>query len=658
MDENNSTDENKKVNSDGLGQGGYDPLKKVEDRLYRPGQKSAIGRRSGFSGRAVGDSKQTWSKDEVNQKSEVVKKDKPIIPFYMWWLVAIVVIGFIITTVVAGWVFFSGGNIISGREVQLNFSIPSTIKSGSLTPIRLTVSNFNQVPLSDVKLLVKYPEGTLTENGDVLDRQEIDLDGIKADELFNLNLEPVLFGEPGTVQTLEVEMFYRLPDSSANYRTENEVELNIDSASVQLDMDIEGDVVSGQEAAIKINIVSDARIVLPDVVLNINYPNGFEMLTATPEPTAEDNFWRLGDLEPGSEKEILIYGRFTGQDGEIKSFTLVTGSQSSDQSEISPVLAQDYITTEIERPLLGANLSIDGRSTPVVNIDADSNIRTQVQLVNNYAFDIEEVELDVRLPEEFIDLGSLSVTKGSYVPTRNVVIWRQSSLSDLKSIAPGQKVDALFSFKVYSLTSSKMAEVRNVEFPIELEAQAVRIGEEGARETISTNLSRQVRVNSTVQLLSQIYYSLGPFENEGPLPPEVGETTTYTVSLSLLNAGNDLINGQAKIKLPLIVEWLNVHESSVGDLEYDKADHTVIWNLPKVTAGAGVERQMEEAHFQIGLTPGSDLAGSRFVSLVKRINFTAMDEFTGESRSVSLEGLDNQLRNDPVYQLNIGNILP
>ena len=79
-------------------------------------------------------------------------------------------------------------------------------------------------------------------------------------------------------------------------------------------------------------------------------------------PSFGNNVWSLGDLAPGSERDISIIGRMIDVfDGEEKNIRIFSGSQSkTDKSAIDVVFNSIGHTFFIKRPFIEANFLIAG----------------------------------------------------------------------------------------------------------------------------------------------------------------------------------------------------------------------------------------------------------------------------------------------------------
>ena len=63
-----------------------------------------------------------------------------------------------------------------------------------------------------------------------------------------------------------------------------------------------------------------------------------------------------------------------------------------------------------------------------------------------------------------------------------------------------------------------------------------------------------IRIISDVGFVTKAFYYSGPFANTGPVPPKVGQTTSYTIQWSLSNTANNISKGVVRSSLPF---WIN-----------------------------------------------------------------------------------------------------
>jgi hypothetical protein len=127
----------------------------------------------------------------------------------------------------------------------------------------------------------------------------------------------------------------------------------------------------------------------------------------------------------------------------------------------------------------------------------------------------------------------------------------------------------------------------------------------------------------------QTLHEDGPFNNSGPVPPQVGETTTYTLHISIQNTTNDIEEASFQAALPAYVEIRSNTSPADADINYNDISGRLSWDIGSIPAGAGFTQPVKEAFVQIELIPSSSHRGLE-LPLLADPSISGVDSFTGE----------------------------
>ena len=121
------------------------------------------------------------------------------------------------------------------------------------------------------------------------------------------------------------------------------------------------------------------------------------------------------------------------------------------------------------------------------------------------------------------------------------------------------------------------------------------------------------KINSDLKLTEKVLYF---DENNvpvgsGPLPPKVNEKTSLRVYWVLDNNLHELNDTRVVTKLPDYVSYNEKSNVSTGNLSFDSASHSIIWNIGTLP----VSTYQAKADFMISVTPVETQRNSLLVLL-------------------------------------------
>ena len=157
----------------------------------------------------------------------------------------------------------------------------------------------------------------------------------------------------------------------------------------------------------------------------------------------------------------------------------------------------------------------------------------------------------------------------------------------------------------------------------------------------------QTRVNSVSSFSQRGYYEDEVFGNSGPIPPEVGKDTTYTIIWRVENYSNALEDAKVRATLPagVLLSGRVFPEESRGQIAFDSKSREVLWSVGGVPAGSGAGLPAQTIVFQIELEPQDGQRGE-VVPLVGEATFTATDRWTDRSIETESDMIDSTLPHD------------
>lgn len=137
-----------------------------------------------------------------------------------------------------------------------------------------------------------------------------------------------------------------------------------------------------------------------------------------------------------------------------------------------------------------------------------------------------------------------------------------------------------------------------------------------------------LKVNSELNFLAYAKYfsAEGDQLGRGPLPPEVGDDTTYWIFFQLGPSGfNDLASLEVSARLAENASFTGKSSVSSGEaLKYDQAGHKIVWKLDSLLK----DQKVANASFEVKFIPAENQVNTSPL-LLRDLTAQAIDVFTG-----------------------------
>lgn len=527
---------------------------------------------------------------------------------------------FVAAVVLSSLFIVFGGNSISGENISISMSGPFTVGGGEEIPVQIGVTNHNSVPIESATLIVEYPSGTqsVEEEGKELFIERIPLDAIQSGETVNVPLRAKVFGEENEELQIHASIEYRVSGSNATFFKEAEpLRFKIGSSPVSLDVEAVHAISSGQETEIKLTVHSNASAPLADVLVRAEFPAGFDFTESSPSPVSGRNTWMIETLDPEESATITLKGVVIGSESEEKTMHFSVGVPSDrDRFALASVFSTASTDFLIEEPFLDVSVSVDGAENGELAAEPGKQSNVQVRIENTLSDTIYDGVVKVELGGNALSDVDVHVSSGFYDSNTRTVVWDSSSEPQLEELAPGASES--FRFTVTPDTNA----LRTPQINLEVSVHARRVSEANVSETLLGSARASIKVASDVSLRAATGRNSGAFSDSGPVPPVVGETTTYTLTLTAESGSNDVADAAVTATLPSYVAWLG-ETSGDGSVSYSSADRAVMWDVGDIEANSSAT-----AAFQVSLLPSASQIDTT-PTLLGEQYLRAEDRFTG-----------------------------
>ena len=548
---------------------------------------------------------------------------------------------------VATILFLRGLTSFDKAKVEIEIKAAERVVSGEEIKYLVKYQNKTRLALENVQLAFHYPDDSIPLDSDSL-VQIIDLPNLAAGQEKQIELPVRIIGLKGETKKAWAELNYQPAKFSSRYTNQAEFSTTVISVPLILDFDLPERLVNGQSFNFSLQYLNQAEVSFDNLRVQIDYPAGFVFQSAEPQPIEEDRIWFLGDLMAGQEGKIFIRGNIQGEEGEVKTFNAQLGVFKDEQFIPTAETAGGF---RISLSPLSIIQTVNNSTNYVAS--AGQTLTYQIDYKNTTDVGIKNVVITSKLEGKVLDLTSLKLGQGSFDGVNQIITWRASNLPDLEYLAPHQEGQISFSINVKDPLPVENYTDKNF-----IVTNTVKIDSSEAPLSLgSIEIAGQselaTKIASRVVVQAQGYYNDDLIPNSGPIPPKVGQITTYTIKWRLINVSNDLSQTRVSVFLPPHVQWLNKISPSGTDLKYNSQTGQIVWQVGDLPAATGVLLPVKQVAFQIAITPGLTHLGN-LVELIGQSKVTGQDNFVSLELSNTDEPIDTDLPDDPAVSRRDG----
>lgn len=630
-----------------------DKLSKIEElksKLYSKSYHTKIEHRDNFTPHKNMEVMDSWNirsgankaKEQFFMKTSFFKK------FFIFSTIF-----FLLTVAYASYMFFAGGNTVSNNNIEIAILGNTFTSGGEELPLQVSITNKNSSALDLVDLVTEYPKSSSGDLSSETERHRVSLGTIPAGGIRNENVKITLYGEQGSVRPVRFSIEYRVEGSNAIFIKDKMYEVNISSTPIDLSVDAPTTISPNQDLSMNITATLNSTKSLANVLLRVDYPVGFQFVSAIPAPTYGNNVWNFGDVAPGTPHNIKLTGKMIDVfDGEEKTFRIWSGSQSPvDKSMIAVVFNSLGQTVQIEKPSIEAKLFVNGVYQREYAVDSKSKVVAQIEWVNNLDTAINDLQISAKLSGNALDRKSIVAERGFYNSSSDTIVWDKNYQNGFAEVNPGQAGSVAFSFNPVSLFSgaSGMLSSPMVNIDVSISGKQAVTGFETKK--LDSGESKVIRVISDVGLATKALYYSGAFENSGLIPPQAEKETTYTIVWSFSNTANNISKAVVRSTLPPWVRFVGPISPASEDLNYNASTKEITWNVGNIPKGTGITTKDRQVSFKIGFTPSLSQVGSVPV-IINDTTLTGHDDFANVDIRVNKSALYTRLPNDPLFPPN------
>lgn len=556
----------------------------------------------------------------------------------------------VVVTAVALTVWYRSTRTVTENQVVLSIEAPGEFTAGEEIIYRVSYGNDSRVDWENVELVLSMPRG-FTFKGSNREVEQlgkqlvVKLDKLASGETGELDVRGQLIGEQNETATARVELVLT-PENFPGGRFTKTAALATAITALPLDvsLNIPGDAASGERVLASMTVRNLSNHVLEGAYLRLKLAPGVQLADQdsdfSPGFSTVDSGWQLPTLASLVEEELVMIFYVEGQPGEKRVIDIEAGIRQGEEDFTQRALTHVVMVSASE---VVVDQVYNGSAGPLT-VRAGEQVTGEVRYRNVGTVGLRDVIIEVRFEGSSFDPGTIVLGAGSYDPTRHTIVWSAATVPELGVLQPQQEGILSYSFAILptdrfpktgeATKNHVLVTTATVDSP-DLPAP---VGQ--PRKVISDRAVLSVRTDFILEAAAIYDDGRLGLTSSGPLPPRVGETTTYTLRWRIGSTLNDVADVRLIAVLPDGVTYTGQLYKTGGGFVLNERTGEVAWTLPFLEGLTGRALPYQELHVQVAITPGEDKRGNS-VSLLNKVDLSGADQFTEEAVEMGLSEFPN-----------------
>ncbi len=545
-------------------------------------------------------------------------------------ILLIVVFVFILTSVFGFW--YWQRNIYSREALRVEIIAPEEVVLFEEVEYIVKYKNNGNARLEEPRLIFEFPENTILEEGKT-NRIEIggkDIEDIYPGEERTVSFRGRIVGGEGEAKTARASISFRPKNLKPRYESSTTFTSIIGQIPITFDIDLPSRIEAGREAKVFINYFSNLNYPMMNLVIKMDYPLGFRFIESSPNPF-EDNEWHISLLNRSEGGRIEITGELSGEITDKRVFNAQIGIEQNNKFIF---LKETSKGVEITRPSLHIFQRINGSDR--FSATPGELLRYEIFFRNIGGNPFSDLFLISRLSGEFFDFNSIRVQDGQYSKSDRTIMWDWQEVPKLRFLNEGEEGKVEFWVRVRDDVDPGFSE----NFSLRNRVSVAKISEE-----FTTKINTKLFINQ------RGYYRDEVFGNSGPIPPKVGEQTTYTINWQAENWYNRAEDIKVRAFLPENVSLTGeiFPENEAMNFTFDNQSREIIWNIGDMSPF----KSLRNIAFQVALTPLLGQLGET-LPVIHSARISGYDKWTEKTIQGASAEIDTTLFHDGSVSIEDG----
>jgi uncharacterized repeat protein (TIGR01451 family) len=582
------------------------------------------------------------------KKLEIKKKHG-----FLFWLFMFVI--FIALAGGAGYAAYFLYTQKGTETAMVEFSIDgkSDAMAGEEVEYNLNYKNISNVDIKNVGIELAIPENMKVISSDpspTSNKNIWDFPVLNAHRSGILKIKAALIGPVDVANTLNAKMTYTPTNFSSQFTKDASIITTVKDIGIDFNFDYVSNALVGENNEAVIRFIGKPNNTMKNFTLFIDPQENVKFITPNAsstkgkEKTATSSTitmvnpftWQVGDVTD-IEQEIKLQFIIKDKTGDSEKIKLKFGQPDAENKF---VFLEKTLEFQIVKNNLNLTMIMNG-ARDAAGIDFGQTLNYSIVYANKGDADMKDVMIMAVINGDFLDWGSLKdANKG--VAQSNTITWSKEEIPGLASVGLGKEGTIDFSINVASTTEidiTKNYEIKSyAQFVIGTDTSKP-VGDDMKSNSITAKINSDVKFKEAVRYFDDDNIAVG----SGPLPPKVGQTTSFKVYWSIANNLHELGGMKVETTLPANVKWEDKNRMTVGTVQFDQKTNKITWNIGRLP----ISVPTADGEFVVSITPTADDA-DKIIVLTSGSALTGTDNVTKGAITKSTKPKTTRLEDDTI----------
>ena len=572
------------------------------------------------------------------------------------WLIILAAVLLLVSAGAIAFYYYIGNvKPFAEEKVTLQIDGPQKARVGEDIMYKIFYANQGDIAIKNAKLIFHEPAGfTLAASEPETTTHGWDLGNINPGQHGEVMIYGKIIDNLSAEQKLTANLMFSPENFNSDFTVEQNYYTSLEPISVSITRASPETINLEEKVTITLTLQNTLTTALEKMKLLVMTPDDFQISNTDPKAGLNANEWLIDKIEPqqiltykleGSFPETVI---FENDDQRLKEFKVQTYYPNA-QAQYFAQQEETFKLKIIEQELV-TYLIING-STEDKSVSLGEKLQFSLIYKNKgskiYKNAVLSVIINPKQPDilDWPKIEDPEFGKSEKTDVGKKITWTKQQIPELETIAANKEGTINFSIPLKIYTDISDARIHDLgKNMLETYGQlTLSASEQNTFPSISSSkINLTLNTDCAPQTRAVYYYEDGTPIGSGPMPPQVGQATTYVVFWDITNQVHEIENIKVSATLPDKVSWTGKYTVSAGQVNFNPVTKEISWTINRLPLGA----KPPTLNFNLELTPLASDAGT-LMKLINNTTITATDSLTQNLITKTTNILTTNLDDDP-----------